>query len=313
MAKSFGADIGYHTVKLYLPDEQTPYIGEPAVLALNGNDSVAACGNEALRLVQRVPGSVRLIRPFSGETTPDPAHASAFFSYLVKGKKLRGADLCFSLSGQQDDEAEQIIVEAAQKAGARDVMAVDALYAAATGCHVSSVAESAVINIGASVTDMGCFSRGKQVISASCPYAGNALDRAISSYVFKKYRLSLLPEEAERIKTILGTMSPAGGKAIEVSTLRPAMGLPKKLILSEEEVSTCLEEIFDNLTDEILGMTRRLPLEPDKVILTGGGANLTGLAAALAPLLCLPVVAAKEPEYAVIRGIAALMQSSQKK
>ena len=34
MARAFGADIGYHSVKLYLPEEDTPYISEPAVLAL---------------------------------------------------------------------------------------------------------------------------------------------------------------------------------------------------------------------------------------------------------------------------------------
>jgi actin-like ATPase involved in cell morphogenesis len=50
MARAFGADIGYHSVKLYLPEEDTPYISEPAVLALNGNDTVAACGSAALRL-----------------------------------------------------------------------------------------------------------------------------------------------------------------------------------------------------------------------------------------------------------------------
>jgi len=308
MAKAFGADIGYHAVKLYLPEEENPYWSEPAVVALNGNDSVAACGSAALRLAKRVPGSVRIIHPFSGETTPDPDHAAAYLSYLVKEHRLRGADLCFSLSGRHDEETEAIFVEAAQTAGVRDVMAVDSLYAAANGCQVSAVAESTVVNIGASVTDMGCFCRGKQVANGSCGYAGNLFDRAIISYVLRKYRLSLMPEEAERIKCILGTMAPTGGRTAEALAIRPAMGLPKKIVLTEEEISACFENVFDHLVDEILALVRGLQLDPDKIILTGGGAKLAGLAPALAPLLCLPVEVAKEPELAVIRGVAVLMK-----
>ncbi len=311
MAKAFGADIGYHAVKLYLPEEDTPYLSEPAVLALNGNDTVAACGKEALALARRVPGTVRVIHPFSGETTPESAHALAFFTYLIKKHKLRGADLCFSLSGRRDDETEQIFVEAAQKAGARDVMAVEALYAAANGCRVASVADSAVINVGASVTDMGCFLRGKQVAAASCPYAGNAFDRAVTSHLLKRYRLTLVPEEAERIKRVLGTLSPKGGRTATASAIRPAMGLPKEKVLTEEEIATAFEPVFDRLVDEILALVRRQQIEPDRIILTGGGAKLEGLESALAPLLCLPVTVAKEPEYAVIRGIASLMKGQK--
>ena len=55
-------------------------------------------------------------------------------------------------------------------------------------------------------------------------------------------------------------------------------------------------------------MLRTLKVEPDKVILTGGGAKLDALESALAPLLCLPVEVAKEPENAVIRGIGVVLE-----
>ncbi len=312
MAKAFGADIGYHSVKLYLPSADTAFLSEPAVVALSGNETVAACGNEALSLAGRVPGTVRLLRPFSGETMPDPAHADAYLAYLVKKYKLRGADLTFSLSGRQDDDTEGIFVEAAQKAGVRDVMAVDPVYAAASGCGVNSVAESAVLNMGASVTDMACFSRGKTVAQASCGYAGNAFDQAIAAHMLKKRRLALSAEETERIKCVLGTLTPEGGKTAEVTALRSAMGLPKKAVVAEEELADCFERVFDRLVDEILLLLRAVRVEPDKLILTGGGAKLAGLPLALAPLVGLPVVAAKDPELAVIRGIAVTMNRGKK-
>ena len=62
-----------------------------------------------------------------------------------------------------------------------------------------------------------------------------------------------------------------------------------------------------------MALVRGLQLDPDKIILTGGGAKLSELASALAPLLCLPVVVAKEPELAVIRGVAVLMNQGKRK
>ncbi len=311
MTKAFGLDIGYQTVKLYLPEAGVPYIAEPAVLALNANDSIAACGEDALRLSRRIPGAVRLIRPFSGTTTPAAAHAEAFLSYLIRTRKLKGADLTLSFSGTRDDTTERLFVEAAQQAGVRDVSASDAIYAAASGCGVSSAADSAVVNIGASVTDMGCFSRGERIDAVTIPQAGNSFSRAVISYVIQKYRLSVDLNEADRIKATVGTLSPVGKRTVEALTLRPAMGLPKKAVLSEEEISAALEDVFDELADQILALIRRQRVEPDKIILTGGGARLSGLAPALAPLLCLPVIVAEEPELAVIRGLAGFIRNTK--
>ena len=311
MIRAFGVDIGYHTVKLHLPDGEVPFVTEPSVLALYGDDTVAACGEDALALADRVPGTVRLIHPFSGETTPEAAHAKAYFSYLIKKYRLRGSDLYFSVSGRQDDETDSVLVEAAQRAGARDVMALDPMYAAAMGCKVPAVSESAVVNIGASVSDMACFCRGKTVAQASCGYAGRAFDRALAMYLLRQYRLAVSEEEAERIKCLLGTMNPKGNRSASVTAMRAAMGLPKKKVLTAKELTDCFEKVFDRLCDELLVMIRARRPEPDRLILTGGGAKLEGLAEALSPVLGLPVVTAKEPEYAVIRGIATMIRAKR--
>jgi rod shape-determining protein MreB len=240
-------------------------------------------------------------------------HAKAFFSYLVKKYRLRGHDLFFALSGEQDDETEGVIVEAAQRAGIRDVLAVDTAYAAAAGCQVPSVTESAVINIGASVTDMACFCRGKTVARTSCPVGGNIFDRAIASYLLKKHRLALSAEETERIKCLVGSVAPTGDKSAEAIALRSALGLPKKLVVTDKELAVALEKVFDRLADEVLRTVRPLRLEPDKIILTGGGARLHGLAESLAPIVNLPVTVAPEPEMAVIRGVAVMIKAKQNK
>lgn len=308
MAKKFGADIGYSTVRIVTPEMEGDYRSEPAVIAISVADgNVVACGEEALSLSARVPGSVHVVRPFSGEMTPDVRYITAYFAYVMKKLKLKSASLALSFSGAHDEETESVYVKGVQKAGVRDVSVVDPVYAAAQGCEVLNVGDSAVINIGASVTDMGCFSRGKQVAYASNSFAGNAFDRAISSDIMKTHRYRPDNAEAERIKRELATLSTVGDKTVEASVMRPTMGLPKKITVSESEVSGACESVFDNLADEISDMIRSVKPEPDKIILTGGSARLSGFSSALAPLLCLPIEVAREPEGAVIRGLAALL------
>ena len=59
-------------------------------------------------------------------------------------------------------------------------------------------------------------------------------------------------------------------------------------------------------------MIRGVRPEPDKLILTGGGAALSGLATSLAPLLLIPIEIAEKPELSVIRGLEAILPRLKK-
>lgn len=307
MAKRFGADIGYNKVKIVLEGSDTVY-SEAAVVAVSVSDgSVVTCGDGAIEISERVPGSVRLVRPFSGEMTPEAQYVTAYFSHVIRLLRMKGAAMLVSLSGAHDEETENVYVKALSKAGAGAVSVIDPVYAAAQGCGVLGVEDSAVINIGASVTDMACYRRGEQVASASNSFAGNAFERAIITNLVKKRRYRPSQSEAERLKLELASLSGVGEKTLECDVIRPGMGLPKKLTVTESEVSSACETVFEDLADGISDMLRGLENPPEKIILTGGSASLKGLPNALAPLVLLPIEVAPEPENAVIRGIGRLL------
>ena len=309
MAKKIGADIGYSKVRIIFEGNDTVY-SEAAVIAVSVSDgSVVACGNGALQINDRVPGSVKLVRPFSGETTPEAQYVTEYFSYVIKRLKIKGANMLVSFSGAHDEETETVYVRALQKAGAGKVSVVDPVYAAAQGCGVLGVEDSAVINIGASVTDMACYRRNEQVASSSNSFAGNAFDRAIVADLVKNRRYRAALTEAERLKREIASLSGTGDKTAVTDVLRPGMGLPKKLTVTETEISASCETVFENLADAITEMLRNVSNAPDKMILTGGSAVFKGLPNALAPLVLMPIEIAPEPENAVIRGIGKLLEN----
>ncbi len=308
MAKKFGADIGYSKVRIVLPNVDEVY-SESSAIALSVSDgSVVACGDEAIAVSERVPGSVKIVRPFSGEMTPEAQYITAYFSYVIKKLRMRGASILVSFSGEHDDETEGVYVKALQKAGAGAVSVVDSVYAAAQGCGVINVTDSAVINIGASVTDMACYFRGEIIAAASNAFAGNAIDRAIISDTIKNHRYRPSQSEAERLKIELSSLIGSSDKSATISAIRPGIGLPKKVTLTDTEVSASCEAVFENLADSIAEMILPLKNQPEKIVLTGGSAALKGLPNALAPLVLIPIEVAPEPENAVARGIASMLE-----
>jgi actin-like ATPase involved in cell morphogenesis len=84
---------------------------------------------------------------------------------------------------------------------------------------------------------MACYRRSEQVASASNSFAGNAFDRAIITNFIKKRRYRPSQSEAERMKLELASLSGVGEKTLECDVIRPGMGLPKKLTVTEAEVS----------------------------------------------------------------------------
>ena len=308
MAKLIGVDVGYNTVRVVSASEPGEYKSESAVIAISVADgSAVACGNEAIALSERVPGSVTLVKPFSGEMTPEPQYITAYFSYIVKSMKMKGATIALSLSGAHNEETEGVYVKAIQKAGIGKVAVIDPVYAAACGCNIKGARNSAIINIGASVTAMGCFEKGEMSETRSNAFAGNAFDRAIISKVLTDHKCRPSLEEAEKIKLELLSLSGEGDKTYEACAIRPGLGLPKKVTLTSKEVFSACEGVFESLADEISDMVRNRKVEPDKVILTGGSAKISGLAGALSPLLLIPIEIAESPDLSIIRGLESLL------
>ncbi len=314
MSKMIGIDIGARYIRTVIPSEKMTISEEPALTAVDDRGTVVAYGKEAMLLDSRAPGSVTLKRliPEDGSEI-DASQAFYVFSKIIKSKRMKGAELYLSLSGCCGGNDEAVFVDAAQRGGAGDVIVINPVYAAANGCGVRSAGDSLVVNIGYASVDMTSFSHGKKVASSSNEFSAISFSNAIISYISEKYHMNITMDEAEKIKHELGSMTAGGNRTAEFRMLRKTLGLPKKLVLTENEISSVMEPIFDELADSIIALIRSLSCEPDKVILTGGGAKLNGLAPALSPLVCLPVEVSERPELAVVRGLAAIALQTEGK
>ena len=309
MIRKIGIDIGSLNVRTALPGEEADIIESPAVYSSAGNGSVTDIGKAALRVNSSVPGALTVL-PFipGGDVLPDPDATYELVSGILRGYRMKKADIWLSLPADCGEETEKLFVETAQQAGARDVFTVSAGYAAAMGSGVRGSGDSLTLHIGARCSSLIAFSKGQEIASSVSEFAGDAFDRAIGSYLLKKHRVTASPDEIRRIKHDAGTLNPSDG-SVKAKVMRAAFGLPKEITLTENEISAAIEPVFDELADAVIALIRTLPCDPDKIILTGGGANMAGIAPALAPLAGIPTVVAEKPELAAARGLLAVAEA----
>ena len=309
MKKRIGIDVGGSKIRAIVGGSKE-VISEPSAVALdNDNGKVIACGREALFTAGRVPGSVKVVYPFSGEYAPNADQAGALLTYLLKKLKVRNPDVFVSYSGKQSKESEKIIVRAIQAAGADDVAAVDPAYAAACGCGVDGMGENMIANIGATVTDIAAYCHSKLAAKRTNAFAGNAIDKAISIAIFRKYRMSITPEDAERAKLACASLTSSDDTVFILPATKPTVGLPFRIELKKSEICNFIEPVTDELFDDLIEITRNLAVEPDKIVLTGGTALLDGIAPVLQSLVHIPVRVADNPSEAVIRGLYHIIEA----
>ncbi len=311
--KRIGIDLGSCFVRTVLFGEKPTVFEEASVVALDKNGKIAGCGNDALCLDKSLPGVYTLSGIYSEDTETDTA--IKLYSLLKRTRdkyKMKGADLFLSICSGADEELEATAVEAAQRAGFGDIYVISTKNASYKGANTDVSGRTVIAAIGAQRTFLTAYEGGNEVLSRVLGVGGNTFTDTLISHVKKEHHTSLSLPEAQRLVKELGTLAaPDKDNYTMAEVMRSTVGLPKRTKITEEELSRALEAPFDILCEELTSFVSKLKEPPERMILTGGGAKLKGLASALTPLLCLPIKVCPKPAFAVIRGLYMIAEDEQ--
>ena len=140
-------------------------------------------------------------------------------------------------------------------------------------------------------------------------------DRAIANYIKKKYNLLIGERTAEEVKIRIGSAYPLKKRmTMEVKGRDLVAGIPKTLIISDEEVREALTETFGTIVEAVKIALERTPPElaadiVDKgLVVAGGGSLIKGLDALLKEATGLPITLATDPLSAVALGAGKVFQ-----
>ena len=201
--------------------------------------------------------------------------------------------------------------DSALSAGAREVYLIEEPMAAAIGVDlpVWEPTGNLIIDIGGGTTEVAIISMSGIVFSKSVRIAGDEMNEAIVNYIKKKYNLLIGERTAESVKIEIGSAYPMEElMTMEVKGRDLVAGIPKTLIISDEEIREALTETFSTIVEAVKIALERTPPElaadiVDKgVVVAGGGSLIKGLDTLLREATGLPITLANDALSAVALG-----------
>ena len=315
-----GVDLGSATTRVLIEGRGT-VVREPSVVAVATRTGEVlgrgtAVGRLAKQMIGRTPDGIEAVRPVQAGAITDFGVCEALLQYLVT--KARGGQrgrpvFIVAVPDNLTAVERQAVFNSAERAGAADVGLLRESNAAAigSGLPLSEPLASLICDVGAGTTEVAAMSLGDAVARESVRVAGDAFDAAIAAWLRRHYALRIGSAEAERLKREVGSASALPEELdAEVRGLDTASGVPRRAVVTSEEVRESLAGPLDEVTDAVRRVIERLDpamvadVSDCGVVLAGGGARLRGLDAYMSHRLGVPVRLADDPEHAVCRGLS---------
>jgi rod shape-determining protein MreB and related proteins len=271
LSRKIGIDLGSSGVRVYVK-------GEGVVV------------NEPL---PEAPDSARTLHSVIGRTAGRP--------------RLFRPEVIVSVPASVGSAERRAVTEAVISAGARQVWLIDEALAAALGAGLP-IAErraSAVCDIGASRTEIAVISMSGTVAARSVTVGGRHLDHAIASHLAATRGVSVDEEAAERIKIAAGSAMP-----MREPLVVPLDGIEVTSNDIAVALSPCLEPIAAAIRDVVAEVPRRLAADVGErgIVLSGGTAQLRGLARFIEAHAGVRALVAEEPQTTVVRGAGVALE-----
>ncbi|HEY5611376.1 MAG TPA: rod shape-determining protein [Thermoanaerobaculia bacterium] len=296
-------------------------VREPSIVAVNKiTGNVEAVGMAAKEMLGRTPGNIVAIRPMKDGVIADFEVTEKMIKYFIEkahGRRfLVKPRIVISVPSEITQVEKRAVKDSALRAGATEVYLIEQAMAAAIGAGlpITDPTGNMIVDIGGGTTDVAVISLAGIVYSRSVRVAGNEMDDAIIQYIKRKYNLLIGERTAEQVKIEIGSAFPLDEEVtMEIKGRDLVEGVPKTLIVSDEEIREALSETVATIVEAVRVALERTPPElsadiMDKgIIIAGGGSMLKNLDKRLREETGLPVTLAEDPLACVALGTGQML------
>lgn len=321
-SKDVGIDLGTANVLIYLKGKGV-ILNEPSVVAIDRNTKkVLAVGEEARQMIGRTPENIVAIRPLKDGVIHDFDITEAMLKYFIQKLKLRGfmskPRVLVCCPSNITPVEQKAIRDAVVRAGGGEVYLEEEPKVAAIGAGMDIFQPSGnmVIDIGGGTTDVAVLSMGEVVTAQSLRVAGDQFDQDIAAYIKKKYKLLVGERTAESLKMSIGSMILADkNDTMEIRGRDMVTGLPKVISFTSEELLEAISDSIEMIIKAAKNVLEKTPPELSAdiidrgIMLTGGGALISGLERRLTEELLVPVYVAENPMDCVVLGTGMILDN----
>lgn len=319
-ANDIAIDLGTSNVVIYMKGKGIVF-REPSVVSVDRETKgIIAFGTEAYRMIGRTPANIQVIRPLAQGEMIDFELTSAMLRFFVSqaiGKHFFSHPRAvMSVPSGVKDMEQKALITAMFDAGIRRTQLLDKNIAAALGAQANFQGPYGclVIDMSAGGSDLAVLYNGTVSVLSSIQIGGDHFDDAIIRFLRKKYNLLIGERTAEQIKITLGGAARREPRVVmDVTGRNLISGLPKTMAVESDEIYEALVDSVNDLIEGIQVVIERTPpqLASDifegGITLTGGAANLYGIAEEIGRVLNIQCRVADDARDCVVLGCARVL------
>lgn len=322
LSKDVAIDLGTANTLVYAKGKGI-VLNEPSVVAVRKRDrrsSEVWIGEEAKRMIGRVPGSIEVFRPLREGVIANFEMASLMLKFFIRKVHSRKTfvkpRVIISVPSGVTPVERRAVRDATLNAGAHEVFVVEEAMAAAMGAGlpVTEPMSNMIVDIGGGTTEVAIISLTGVVHSSSIKIAGDTLDSDILSFIRKNYSILIGPSTAEQIKILVGRADlDEQEQEVDVKGRDLMDGIPKTITISSTDIAYAMMDSVNQIVDTVKQALEQCPPElaadiiDTGIVLTGGGALLRNLDDRIRREIGVPVVIPDDPLSTVARGAGMML------
>lgn len=315
-----GIDLGTANTLVCTP-EKGVIIREPSYVAYNiKTEEIIAIGRDAKKLVGKTPNNISVVRPLRDGVISDFELTLAMLSHFVRQAMAKTpfsrpkVIVCIPYGVTQVEHS--ALENALFEVGVSGVAIVEEPVAAAIGAGLpfKQAVGHMIVDIGGGTTEVAVVTAGGLAVSKSLRIAGDEINEAIVEYIRKKFNVVIGEVTAEEIKKEIGSAHKSADLGmLEVRGRNLITGLPSVFNIYSSEIRVAITPVLRQIVDVIKATLEITPPElcadihTNGIMLSGGGALLSGLSQLVGEKTKVNVYVAKRPLDCVIDGIHKIM------
>ncbi len=280
-------------------------------------------GEKAKQTLGRTPESLVCVNPIERGVISDYGIAEAMLKNYMQeafGNKILRPRIMATLPAGLTELQHHSLANVVESAGGRNISVIESPLAIAfsLGLDFSAPHGTLIVDIGAGTTDIAVVSMGGIAACDSFKTASLDFDAQIIRYVRKEYNIEIGPLTAEEIKIKIGTATKRDLEVAMVAKGRNVFtGLPESFEISSGEVYEAISDTVDTICNAIREVLNKTDpdlvadITSDGLYLTGGGAQLFGLADKISQYIGVKVTLLDDPKYSVVKGAAVALKKPE--
>ena len=279
-------------------------------------------GDEAYAMYEKAPQNIEVLFPMQGGVIARFYDMQNLLENLLRKRQFFGSEYVIAIPTDITEVEKRAFYDLVYHSSARakSVSVVERGIADAIGCKIDVYQTGGVmiLNMGGGTMELSVLAYGGIVMNRLLKFGGEQFDQEIINLVRRNRDFLIGRKTAEQLRRTFGIFSEDTKSKMQIAGRNLILGLPQRTDISIGLVRAALKEQMDDCVDAIQTMIQRIPpdvlreLKKNGIYLTGGMANLRGIAEYLEESVGVRVSTVDYPELCSMNGLREIIQDKKR-